>query len=296
MPSGTLQRMITLRDYKTGDDDHFGIAGGYDDPVTVDGAIVEAQGGAAESGNAFKFNNNTSVPIIGSIKHVLVLPIANGAGTGSANLAVMVSSAGATMGNLRLTVDNNTVSASAGSPIFVTEQTSGGVGSVVSLRNNLLWRSNAGAGLIDDERVTAVDAGTFAAAGYNYSYNVTTPDLYESADAAFTGGPGVNDQTAIDPMFVDPTRNLATWGASIGGAATDTWDEIWTEIRKRNNDSGYNSAYDWRNAYTWIRLGWAPTNAQLKGAGYDGSDIGAMDYYNPIGGASFRRISSPLFW
>ena len=119
-----------------------------------------------------------------------------------------------------------------------------------------------------------VDAA-ITVADYNLSYNGPA-DLYQSPDVVFGTAPGAHDIIGVNPQFVDTSRDFLSWGKSIN-PTHNTWADIWAEIRKRNDDTGYNPAYDWRDFYVWARAGFTSTNPVLQTAGYDGTRIGAID-------------------
>lgn len=163
--------------------------------------------------------------------------------------------------------------------LFALENTTGFAdGSVASIRNNLIYSvsSSSDIHIVREDGTPTITDGAFDVADYNVYYNYSGSDLYEPVDAKFDSSPGTNDFSQ-DPEFVNSSRDWLAWGQSVDAGVSD-WDDIWAEIRKMNDDSGYDSDFDWSNAYTWIRAGFVPQNAALDGAGYDGSDIGAMDY------------------
>jgi hypothetical protein len=125
----------------------------------------------------------------------------------------------------------------------------------------------------------APDDASITVADFNASFNISTVDQYVSVDAKFGAAPGTNDIIA-DPQFVDDTRDFLSWGQSIDGG-NSSWDDIWQEIKKKNDDTGYNTAYDWANFYTWAREGYAPQNADYATSGKSGDLIGAIDLFVP---------------
>lgn len=132
-----------------------------------------------------------------------------------------------------------------------------------------------------------------AGATYNAIYNGKT-----SAVGAASGNPagylittthverpsGATDVTS-DPAFVDPTRNIATWDASLGGAGTVTaaMDRIAADT----------SSTIITDLFAWVRAGWAPTAAAYNpagaGAGHDGLTRGAVAWAGAGGGTTSAR-------
>lgn len=125
---------------------------------------------------------------------------------------------------------------------------------------------------------------------YNCGFNHTQGNIYDETGVlasasgngydkyAITGGvvPGAHDVNA-DPQFADSARNIAKWDLSLGGPGTSA--NALTELQKRNDISGYNSAYTELALSAYVKNGFAPKNTALKGAGSptDGSpDIGAV--------------------
>lgn len=79
--------------------------------------------------------------------------------------------------------------------------------------------------------------------------------------------PGVHDQANVNPQFTDPTRNLQTWDASLGGPGT-----IASALGRIQHDPTLTNA----SLLPYIRNGFAPTNPAYKGTAADGGDIGAV--------------------
>jgi len=116
-------------------------------------------------------------------------------------------------------------------------------------------------------------------ASNNGSYGISG-SLYDHADSKFLNSPpGANDVVA-DPQFVDDSITLTSWASSIDPTLT-TLDLWWEEAKKMNDDSGYNPDLHWMEFYAAARAGFTPTNTALQGAGYDGSDLGAVAVVPP---------------
>lgn len=151
-----------------------------------------------------------------------------------------------------------------------------------SFRSNLAYRSGTGAGsgiyLFKNRDTAPVDdvfkntsGGLPSFADYNAAFGL---DTVSSADASngtryntgLTVVPGSHDVEA-DPGFVDPTRGLLAWDASLGGAGT-----LASALARIQADPSLTSS----SLIPWVRAGFAPTNPVLAGAAHDGTDIGAM--------------------
>ena len=96
-----------------------------------------------------------------------------------------------------------------------------------------------------------------------------------SAGKAFSTAPvGSTDVALSANPFADVTRNLASWGASLGG--NGTYRGVLAELAKMNDRSGYDPRYNIAAAVAWVRDGFRITAAVLRNAGHDGTTIGAM--------------------
>jgi hypothetical protein len=98
-----------------------------------------------------------------------------------------------------------------------------------------------------------------------------------SAGTIFSAGaPGANDVLVTADPFFDKSRNIATWDAALGGPGTTA--NALAEMGKRNDPTGYNTAYSIEALVDWVRDGFRVTDASLNNAGHDGVTIGAMGY------------------
>lgn len=89
-----------------------------------------------------------------------------------------------------------------------------------------------------------------------------------------------------DPQFLDASRTVATWDASLGGAGTRA--NVATELAKRSGFGGtYNTDYTIANLKTYLFTGFRPTNSAFLASGSDGTAIGAVDYVASSGGVIF---------
>ncbi|WP_447978074.1 hypothetical protein [Candidatus Nitrospira bockiana] len=80
---------------------------------------------------------------------------------------------------------------------------------------------------------------------------------------------------AVNPQFVDDSRDIAKWDASLGGPGTAA--NAMAELKKRNNRSGYNPAYSVAGLVNYVKAGFVPRNSKLRTASDagQGSWIGA---------------------
>jgi hypothetical protein len=128
--------------------------------------------------------------------------------------------------------------------------------------------------------VDFVNAAAQLVSDYNNWYGYDAGDWNDRYDPDSATTVGANELN-VDPQFQDKTRNAAAWDTSLGGAGTI--GNIKTELLKLN-ESDYDSNYTVADLLTYIRYGFAPTNADLQGTGKDGADIGAVDVVSAVGG------------
>jgi hypothetical protein len=83
-----------------------------------------------------------------------------------------------------------------------------------------------------------------------------------------TVAPGTGD-TAVDPRFIDITRNAFQWASRVKGQAATKAGLL--SVMMQCQDAWY--CYE--QLWSWVRQGAQPTNLALKGAAYDGKVVGA---------------------
>lgn len=155
-------------------------------------------------------------------------------------------------------------------------------GIFTSIKSNLAWSPNSGEASIAIRQAGSVQQTDTTKWDYNATWNGRTGSDglgYNSISAGTifaSGSPGANDVVISGDPFVDSTRNLATWDAALGGAGTSA--NALTELAKRNDRSGYNSAYSIAALVAWIKEGFQVIDPALQGAGHDGATIGASPY------------------
>ncbi len=147
----------------------------------------------------------------------------------------------------------------------------------VRCRNNL-HGSLAGSGEAKYMlRVVGGSTPLYADSDYNANFNVTQPYHDRVANSSTA-----EHDIAADPQFVDPSRRIAGWAASVGlpgtyEAARDCFlamngYDAATKTQKAANIP----AYGWRDCMNWLREGFTPRNALLTKAGEGGTYIGAV--------------------
>jgi hypothetical protein len=156
-------------------------------------------------------------------------------------------------------------------------------GAIQQLTNSLFYQAAPGGKVFGVIGVTdpIVASGVHHNCLYNGTYNFTPP----------SGSFGAGDIHA-DPQMVDASRNLVTyWRTQVGAS-----DPSYAPGQTAAHDLPLAIVYMVANPGTvpalidWIRGGFAPTNAALKGAASDGGDIGAV----PVRTTSPRASSYSL--
>lgn len=291
--SGSVLRTLTLREDTGGDDDHFKIPVAGSSPLLIDG-IVDEYSGTSDHGELFVLSASTipGTPASITAKNILNLP--NAADLPSQNIFAMINGSNAYNLTVRGVTTKNNGSGRGGSCVVYIEMptTTGAVDNVHNVTGVIISGDAAGSGYIvggTDPGYAHLVPNYFGTIDYNCRWNCAA-DPYDPSDSFFSTTPGQHD-VFVDPDFVDDSRDFLAWAKSIDPAIT-SWAEAWQRIRKRNDDSGYDSRFDPINAYAWIRAGWAPTNMALLTAGYDGGYIGAVPVVTGGGGGSSNNVAS----
>lgn len=154
----------------------------------------------------------------------------------------------------------------------VGETYAGFNGMVQSFKSNLMVSKNGGEGLklydsgSNDsvtDLVSSVNADYNAGFGLLAGSNLKGYDHLEFA----SGSPGAHDIDG-DPLFVDDSRNLATWSTYKGGPGTVA-DAM---VRIKANTSLVLDLIAWVNAGHYVQ------KSALNNAGHDGVTIGALPF------------------
>ena len=117
----------------------------------------------------------------------------------------------------------------------------------------------------------------YGASNANYQNTETSPG-FDNGTIHHPSYSQYGDLT-VDPMFLNPNRRPSDFDTQCGGPGTNL--SLFMNLARRSGFSGaYDQCYSIPGLWRWLRLGWAPLNLQLVGAGHDGSYIGAV---KPIG-------------
>ena len=127
--------------------------------------------------------------------------------------------------------------------------------------------------------LATVPAGTWSSvAGDTRVENGTTYNTPMSG-AMPPGGHDVNfgviaDASTAGPMFVDPTRNLQTWDASLGGPGTKDHALLKLQASYDPTSPNYDPNYTTPALLAYIRLGFSPRNTALQAQPTTGPTLG----------------------
>jgi hypothetical protein len=285
-----ISRVYAVFDYEqSGSDNPHGFAQVANNAY-YDGWILDSSGlmdnDRAEGDFIFNKARTDGGTAITDVRNCILLPTGLGWNPGKLINALNSPSGGSTV-DIRAEHNTVFVGRTGETGVFNWGETwAGAVGGATSVKSNLAWRgaSETVGGLLIN-RTNSGSVQDFALPanithnacwqcatgtdGYGYNATVTTPTA-----TAFTSAPAA--PLNADPQLVDPTRNIKTWDAALGGPGTIA--HAFEEIRKRNDpDATYNPAYTITALYDWVRAGYAPTNPAYKGAAHDGGDIGAVE-------------------
>lgn len=232
-----------------------------------------------------------------SVKYCIVLPDDAGQGSGC-----LLSCLGTASAGVKYTIEHNTWcgKSSDSSLAHVGETVPSTAGEIDSCRANIIWQSSgSGAGYCvavgDRPQTPTLDAVTVA--GYNAFDHPNTNNItangatvsakgYDSIKVTAAGfpssqvGTGDLDITATGCQFADPTRRLATWGATQGADGTAA-GAIALLVSNPSLVGQANTGL-----LAWVRAGWRPKNASLKAASYPGDTSTADAAGNPWPGGA----------
>jgi len=231
---------------------------GSSSAITLQNGIIEMYGASGvDGGNAFSFSSSSGVTT--AADKMLFL------GSGAA-----LNNVGAHTGNAAVT--NCTVATTQHDsyvlPTCFWLSENGEMAGTVTLRSNM----HVGIGGAANYFLRDNDANiqVFAESDYNNVYNVATKK------SGVTVTTGETHDLAVNPNFVDATRSFITWkGTEAAGYTALLGINGYNATTKTQSDTPSTDTPE--VAREWVRAGFAPTNPALKGAGYGGVDIGAVD-------------------
>ena len=183
-------------------------------------------------------------------------------------------------------IEHNTILVRDASTIYDGVTVGSKPGTVLSLKSNIFYRTGGPPSdqfaFSNQEPAPHTDVVRAANADYNGWFNLGTVPagkwngiadgtVYSTPMSGSTP-PGVHDKANIDPKFSDPTRNLQTWDAALGGPGT-----IASALDRIRQDLTLTKS----SLLPYIRNGFRPTNPAYKGTAHDGGDIGAVSVAVP---------------
>ena len=219
--------------------------------TTVRGMIFEYTGTTAD-GDCNLMGAPTG-PITITIEHCLGLPNAAGGSSGT-----MFSHGGSA--NLTTVLRHNTWFGGGQVCCNIGETYAGHAGMIAQFRDNLCWDTSPTAYKLEDYASSVNDVVAAASCHHNAGYNLILPGSngksYHNLD--LTGGaPGASDVDGTDPLFVDRTRDFASWDGSIAGGAGSVAHGL-AELKKKNDASGYNPSYTITALCAYVKGGFIP--------------------------------------
>lgn len=150
----------------------------------------------------------------------------------------------------------------------------GRVGIIQLYRSNICWGNGSASALkVFDDFSGVVDQLNPLGVSNNLGYLLAEGAAGDGYGLPMSKRPGGTDQN-VNPRFVDATRKPETWDATLGGPGTLT--NMFAELAKMNDDSGYNTLYTHAALRTYWAGGFLPLEPRARGTAHDGTYIGAV--------------------
>lgn len=287
VPDGDVFRTIALRCCGSHGNVHWLAARS---PNMV-GFIQEGEQDQGSAGGDFVQLDVTSYSRTANFEDGLVVPSPSGQGHGTfINMSTTTAHDGSTHFYPQVSLKKCTIaldSAESGTSQCgaTTESNAGAAGLFQSIQSNIGYRPTSGNGRLVYPNPSATQvSGTFGGADYNWFWNVATTLKYREADtspAYYSPAPGTHDTTAVDPLFVEPTRSFLAWGQRLKPSISN-WAGVIAELAKMN-DADFDRRFTIEDAYNWIRAGFQPRNGATRTAGYGGGQVGAVPFNSTFG-------------
>jgi len=278
-------------------------------PATSPSFYMAGQQSMTTSGNVFQYTGTNPDLVINpsdddtanalqTITHNIVLPVpASPLGSKGMQLFNGFDITGDDPYWYRGIVEHNTICVGADGGIGLGLGVGGArLGSLQSMKSNIFWRTGgalAGAYAVSNP-ISPQITDALAAANTDYNgwlglatvpantwHDIADGTVYNTPMSGATA-PGVHDVANVDPQFVDPTRNLQSWDASLGGAGT-----VVSAMARIQADPTLTKT----SLLPYIRAGFLPTNAAYLNSGHDGANIGAVD--NTLFDPTTATLSGP---
>jgi hypothetical protein len=246
-----------------------------DGDVTLSGCIIEHPDGAVGD---FVLDDAEAGANKATITGCILLPNSSGAGPGGF-LNLLSNHSTETFEVYHNTVVSTDVGETG---VAGWGETSPGVAdTVTAVKSNLIWTPNgetAGAKSVRRNNTSTPTQDVISPGGwdYNWGWNLAvgsegngfhdqdadSPDMFSVVPTDSNGGSG-------DPLFVDSTRNLASWGQSEEGTDGSVGAALAVLQANPTKIMGLRR---------WVIEGFTPRNIALKDAGHDGETIGAVAF------------------
>lgn len=279
---------------------HWFVSNTYLTSWLVDGVIIDQQN--ADNNGDWAAKPTTPAPpnsrCLTIVRNSIMLPNAQRSNS-SPIFVTLGTNYGVGYPDYAVSAYRNTIFAGAQSCAHVGEQGTGHADQWHEFRDNLCYTDPGVDQIAVGGSTTPVNnfslvMGDWVSGGYTPAdYSVTNGAAHHNAKwglAAGTAGGGYtlhptspttpwgqNDVTA-DPQLVDDTRNIFTWGKSLGltGTRVQVIDKVLAELAKKNDDTGFDSRFTVANLIAYVRAGFKPQNSALM-ASSTGGWIGAVD-------------------
>ncbi len=173
-------------------------------------------------------------------------------------------------------------------------------GTVLSFRSNIFYNTGTPSFALQNQDPAPVnDIVTAAHCDYNAWLGLATvpPGTWNDISdgtvysTPITGAtpPGVHDIVSVDPLFVDPSRNLQAWAVHKGYAASSdsNLNKVLFALRAIQADTTLVAS----DLLVWVRAGFQPTNGTIQNAGHDGVTIGSEPFSGGGPASSAATIS-----
>jgi hypothetical protein len=271
--------------------------------TTAQDNIIESSGPVVNQGDVFDVGGGAASPRNHVLRRNLVLKSLRGDGSSG----FLVGALGGA--NISLTIEHNTAVGNS-QPVYTGDAYNPHAGFIASLRSNLFVSPDASQlwAITNRHDGGAPNNDVVTASGYNNLYGVRSgafTGVYNPNSGTYDYALGASDGTAyltpqtsapnvgdlsVDPQFVDSSRRLITWAVARGYATSgQTITEKETAAYTALQADPLNAIPD---LITWVRAGYAPTNAALDGTAHDGGDIGAVEAVI----TATRTMALPMIW
>lgn len=237
-----------------------------DETEGFDGCTFDMPDGTDGAGDMITFNAPSSPRTI-YVRNCLCPHTESGA-----NVGTLFSCLGGP--GLSVVSEHNTMYGSFGQ--YLGETYTGHANMLARSKGNLAYGLTPGSCLlIRADPGTATDVIASGNATNNGKFNAGGAGNtgYDTNLVFSSGSPGAGDIVG-DPLFVDWTRNMKKWDASLGGPGTTV--HAINELRKRNDPSGYDPRYTIQNYQDYFRGGFVVQNKAMRVGAHDGTVMGAV--------------------